>query len=369
MTDLTPTLNTLLAKHRSPPIPSSPRNTPSTSPTDEFLKEAYRINTHIRNLTTYLRSIRPSYLSLNTTHKPTSPSQRTNAKETPLTDPARDQIDTSTSLLLHDLSTSISTLSSAESLRHETATRLLQKKYGQSAAGRVLSRWAAGGSSTYTSGNEGKSKEQVAAEEEVRVTGVVRESVVWFLRRGLEGVISLQREMVERRIERVVEKERSVLFMNKDPAAGSTYGVGEKRNGGAWGVTGGDEGVVGVRGLAMEESEVAAIEAELSPEQLQLFEEENEVMVRYYEDTLSKVQNAEKSLLEISSLQQTLVSHLATQEEYIGQLIMDVGTTDTNIGRGNKELKRASERRSTAQAVFWGTVGLCTSLIVWDLIF
>lgn len=79
--------------------------------------------------------------------------------------------------------------------------------------------------------------------------------------------------------------------------------------------------------------------------------------------------NAEKSLLEISSLQQTLVSHLATQEEYIGQLVTDAGTTQTNIGEGNKELKRATEQRSTAQAVFWGTVGLCTWLVVWDLIF
>ena len=79
--------------------------------------------------------------------------------------------------------------------------------------------------------------------------------------------------------------------------------------------------------------------------------------------------NAEKSLLEISSLQQTLVSHLGTQEEYISQLVTDAASTQTNIGRGNKELKRASERRSAAQAVFWGTVGLCTSLIVWDLIF
>ncbi|RHZ48495.1 putative SNARE protein (Ufe1), partial [Aspergillus thermomutatus] len=68
--------------------------------------------------------------------------------------------------------------------------------------------------------------------------------------------------------------------------------------------------------------------------------------------------NAEKSLLEISSLQQTLVSHLSTQEEYIEQLVMDASTTTSNIGQGNKELKRATQQRSTAQAVFWGTVGL-----------
>lgn len=79
--------------------------------------------------------------------------------------------------------------------------------------------------------------------------------------------------------------------------------------------------------------------------------------------------NAEKSLLEISSLQETLVSHLATQEEHISQLVSDVDTTQTNVGQGNRELKRATERRSTAQAVFWGTVGLCTWLVVWDLVF
>ena len=79
--------------------------------------------------------------------------------------------------------------------------------------------------------------------------------------------------------------------------------------------------------------------------------------------------NAEKSLLEISSLQQTLVTHLSTQEDYIGQLVSDVTTTHSNVGKGNTELKRAAERRSTAQAVFWGTVGLCVWLVVWDAVF
>lgn len=57
------------------------------------------------------------------------------------------------------------------------------------------------------------------------------------------------------------------------------------------------------------------------------------------------------------------------QEEHIFQLVSDVEMTETNVGRGNQELKRATERKSTAQAVFWGTVGLCTWLVVWDLVF
>jgi hypothetical protein len=90
--------------------------------------------------------------------------------------------------------------------------------------------------------------------------------------------------MGERRIERVVERERSVLFKNKGVGgSGSPFG-------GKGGVVVVDDEMVGGRGTVMDRAEVAAIEAELSPEQLQLFEEENESMVRYYEDTLSKVQ-------------------------------------------------------------------------------
>jgi len=40
-----------------------------------------------------------------------------------------------------------------------------------------------------------------------------------------------------------------------------------------------------------------------------------------------------------------------------------------DIGSGNKELKKASERKSTAKAVFYGTTGLCVFLVAWDLIF
>ncbi|KNG87545.1 hypothetical protein ANOM_004389 [Aspergillus nomiae NRRL 13137] len=282
----------------------------------------------------------------------------------PLSDSDRDQIDTSTSLVLHDLSNSISTLSSAEALRHETATSILRKKYGRSVAGRVLAKWAAGSGALDGESEEGKSEEQVKEEEGVRVMQVVRESVVWFLRRGLEDVVSLQRGLVERRIERVSERERSVLFKVETGASNARTSATVAGGSGL-----GVDDTVGLKGVAIDETEARAIEEELSAEQLQLFEAENDAMVRYYEDTLSKVQNAEKSLLEISSLQQTLVSHLSTQEEYIGQLVTDAASTETNIGRGNKELKRASERRSAAQAVFWGTVGLCTSLIVWDLIF
>jgi hypothetical protein len=117
----------------------------------------------------------------------------------------------------------------------------------------------------------------------------------------------MQRDMVEKRIERAREREKSVLYKNSTSASASAAGTlaGSTRGG----VAGRGRGVsvsapsnypdaalemadavgAGVKGNMLDASEVAAIEAELTPEQLQLFAEENDSMVRYYEDTLSKV--------------------------------------------------------------------------------
>lgn len=75
----------------------------------------------------------------------------------------------------------------------------------------------------------------------------------------------------------------------------------------------------------------------------------------------------EKSLLEISELQTTLANNLSIQSAHIEQLVQDSFSTAENVGGGNKELKKATERKSTAQAVFWGTCMFCTTLVLWDL--
>jgi hypothetical protein len=126
-----------------------------------------------------------------------------------------------------------------------------------------------------------------------RSTATVRESVLWFLRRGLEGAVGVQRSLVEKRIERVREKEKSVLYkvagrggQMQSGREGSTSGSGvgrEKAAGGA-GIDFAPDASV------LSQADTARIEAELSPEQLQLFAEENDSMLRHYEDTLGKVQ-------------------------------------------------------------------------------
>jgi hypothetical protein len=323
MTDLTPTLNSLLSKHGT-----STCAKPTTKTADEFLKEAYRIvsqrnaeaktpsprniypnktiqNYHITSLLHYLQTIRHAYLSTTPqrrnanapTSQPTNPTLPPTSQT--LTDPERDTIDTQTSLLLRDLATSLTNLSSAETLRQETEQTLLRKKYGHSAASALLFRWAGGKGVTDETGNEGKSAEQVTAEERARALKTVREGVLWFLRRGLEGVVGVQRGLVEKRIERVREKEKSVLYKvaaGRDVGGSANAGGrdagrrGSEKTGGYGSGTSFDPSFSAPDASTLSEADTARIEAQLSPEQLQLFAEENDTMLRHYEDTLGKVQ-------------------------------------------------------------------------------
>ncbi|EMR68846.1 putative snare-complex protein syntaxin-18 protein [Eutypa lata UCREL1] len=91
-------------------------------------------------------------------------------------------------------------------------------------------------------------------------------------------------------------------------------------------------------------------------------------MLKHYESTLDQVRTAQKSLIDISELQTQLVDNLATQSAHIDQLVADSMNTTENVGGGNKQLKKATQKPSTAKYTFYATCGLCTFLIVWDLI-
>lgn len=101
--------------------------------------------------------------------------------------------------------------------------------------------------------------------------------MLWFLRRALDDAVGVQRGLVEKRIERVREKEKSVLYKSASASASASAAPMSTSTSTSAAVD-------------LSESEIAAIEAELSPEQLQLFAQENDSMVKHYEDTLVKVQ-------------------------------------------------------------------------------
>ncbi|KAI7099529.1 hypothetical protein KC352_g38193 [Hortaea werneckii] len=162
--------------------------------------------------------------------------------------------------------------------------------------------------------------------------------------------------MMEVRLSREMEKSKSVLSKSRQSAGGIPYA---QDSGNRSELTNG----------VTDSSNAAEYDEELDQEQQQLLAEENNEMLKHYNTQLDQLNAAEKSILEISELQSTLTANIQLQQEHIDQLVQDSYLTTENVGKGNKELKRASKRRSTAQAVFWGTCAFCSFLVVWDLVF
>ena len=75
---------------------------------------------------------------------------------------------------------------------------------------------------------------------------------------------------------------------------------------------------------------------------------------------------AESSLLEISELQTQLATNLATQSVHIENLVTDSLSTAEDVERGNKELKKASEKARMARSAFLGTLMFSSVVFVWD---
>ncbi|KAM3074602.1 hypothetical protein ACMFMG_008032 [Clarireedia jacksonii] len=347
MSDLTPVLNDLLKSHNAPPT-ADPSLTLQNL--DGFLKEAYRINSHIASLNRYLKDIRQSYLST------APPPRRTNTSAKGkqwryLDDRQREEIDAETKKLLRELNVSIRSMEDTEGVRHTTQLAVIQKKYARS-LGRLGS-WAAGGAA------QSKTMEQELEEAKLNAIKINRDSIVWYLRQKLQECGSLQASMMEKRIMREMEK-------NKSNFAKSRAMMPELR--------GFDDFPKPVKfqaggaGNLESQAETVLPDQDLSPEQLQMFEKQNQDMLKHYQTTLDQVRTAEKSLIEISELQTQLVSNLETQSAHIEQLVADSFQTTENVGGGNKELKKATQRKSTAKYVFYASCGLSAFLVLWDLV-
>ena len=150
----------------------------------------------------------------------------------------------------------------------------------------ALGRWAAG-----SAVGEEKSEAEKWEDEGERTQKVWRESVIWYLRRRLEEVGRLQSNLMETRLVREVEKNKSVLYK---AGLGATVGYTPPNGEMPGGKSTRREGALsskwkGKAAVDMDEQERREIEQQLSPEQLQLFAKENQNMVKHYEDTLDQV--------------------------------------------------------------------------------
>ncbi|RMD42910.1 hypothetical protein DV735_g2228, partial [Chaetothyriales sp. CBS 134920] len=369
MTDVTPTLSAILVQaHSSPPLPSIDKPDLHLSQSlDAFLHEATQINRSLSSLLAYLKNIRQPYVSSappprrRAHSKPQQPF-RTLGSDVPthLDDDQREEIDRQTSSVLSDINGNITNLASAVSLQYDTAQKVVEQKYGKPSG--LLWKWAAGDGDTP---DAGKSEQQLEEEGRAKTTRGFRDGVLWYLNKKLEQAVGLQQEMVQARLGRERQRQMSVLYDKSNrhvrlpsdrTLIGSSDGTRDLRAHDTW------------PGASAAGSELEAEEA-LSPEQMQLFEEENRGLLEHVNDQLARVTQAEKSMVEISSLQQTLATQLSVQGDAINQLVEDASKTDENVRRGNRELQRATARSSTAKGVFWATTALCSFLLVWDLIF
>ncbi|TQW09892.1 hypothetical protein V2A60_007609 [Cordyceps javanica] len=357
--DRTAELNELLRARNA--APAAARVDPDKA--DGFLKEAYRINSHTTTLHKELRDVRQAYLSTAQPRRAHARTAAAHGQPRVLTDREREEVDANAKQMIRELNASIRAVDDAEQLRRETAAAIVRKTYG-SALG-LLGSWASGGGGAGAAGAAGvagKTAEQAAAEGRALQTEMHRDSVLWFLRQRLEQCCRTQQDMMETRLTRELEKSRGFLAA---PASDFADFAQATRRSAAAGPSSSSPSSGDAAAAA---PAYGAGNEGLTEDQVQMFEEGNQDMMKHYESTLAKVQTAEKSLVEIAELQSLLVNNLAIQSAHIEQLVTDSLSTAENVGGGNKELQKAAQRPSAARYTFFAASGLCAFLVLWDLI-
>lgn len=189
--------------------------------------------------------------------------------------------------MLRDLNASIQQIAQAETVRQQTVDRVAAKKRGR--VGGALLRWA--------EGEEGRRKEAEGKEGlngEEQTTRMWRGGVLFYLQLRLGEAGELQRSMMSRRLEREVERSKSVLYKTKGGIPVDLMGDQEGMNGfggdyGGGGKRGGGAGYGSKMGAVELEEERKRTETQLSPDQLQLFAKENDDLLKHYEETLDQV--------------------------------------------------------------------------------
>lgn len=344
MADRTAEFDELLKQHGAPKT----RGSITADQIDEYTKEAYRIYHRIASLLKYLRSIRQAYLS---TAQPPRTARR-DPKALFLTDYDRDQVDAKTGRLIRELRSTIQEHERAQTLFQGTQQALIRKQYGSPLT--ALGKWAPSGSIV-------KSPEQQAAEERLEAQSLHRHDILWFLEHWLRQPVEIWTDMKKTRVMRQMEKDRSVLARTKMRERSDAF---QKLALGENGSSGGGQGISAVQ----LEEEQKDLDERLTPEKLQMFEKANQDMLKLHESKLDKINQAQKSLIEIAELHDALIGNLGIQAEHIEQLVSDEMSTQENVGKANEELKRAQGRFSFARFTFYVSVAVCSFVVVADLV-
>jgi syntaxin 18 len=186
-----------------------------------------------------------------------------------LTDRDREEIDAQTKDLLRKFNARIVELAAAEQLRQQTETNSTVRKYARLGLG-ALGSWAAGGA------GHTKSYEQEEEEKQLNAFHTHRESVLWYLRQKLQQTGALQAGMMEVRINREMEKNRSIL--GKSRLAMPELGGFDNTS----------ASPTSASAVHLDTQEKFS-DQNLTEEQVQMFEKENQDMLSHYQSTLEQV--------------------------------------------------------------------------------
>lgn len=300
-------------------------------PKHAFDKEADTANSLISELHTFLTNVRPSYLSVRTLKEGRNESELARAlrygarvdssdssdalaqKTTHMTDKQRDEVDYETKSAVQNLTRKIRAL---EKWTDDEKRRKKEQKGG------FLSALM-------------KDELQEGVENTQQQH---RDAVLWYLNDRLRAVSEMQQTMQEQRLAR--ERER---VMSRNNVVGRGGGLDRPA-----------ESNLALDEKKTSEHQGSAFDSSISPEMIQQLESEHAELLDSLQGKLGKVHEAEKSLYEISEMQNELTMHLASQTEKIQSLIDDANQTSVDVGDANKNLESAKSRNRKASRMIIG---------------
>ncbi|KAK4687694.1 syntaxin 18, partial [Tremellales sp. Uapishka_1] len=282
----------------------------------EFLQEAYRIYRHLDDLAILLKQIRKPYLSSEgPSRRDRQAARATQGEGSELTrwkgvkylsDRDRDEIDQLGKIIVRRCRERVGLLEDLEKAKLSSAA---------TPAMGLLSTLLP----SFVPPDETFSSSVLTAH---------RAAILWTLNSLLTTLVSHQAHLQEERAKRRLERSNNLgAGAAREAAKLSLYQPL-------------------LRGDTLEEDDPSLA---LSPDQLLQFESENSALLQHMESTLSSVLSAEKSLLEISTLQSELVKNLLQQTEMTDRLYDEAVGSVGEMKKANQQLKKAKERGGEAR--------------------
>lgn len=109
--------------------------------------------------------------------------------------------------------------------------------------------------------------------------------------------------------------------------------------------------------------------SKLTQEQIQLLETEHEELINQKNDQLKKIENINKSITDIVSIQNELALHLQNQSQNINTIMDNQDDIEVNLQEGNKQLKKAQQSASrTAKMTTYTAVCLGILILLLDYV-